>query len=329
MKDFKQFDAITGVSDHHYVASNLKGKELRKDVTKRIQREWKTLEDNLPTSIFVRVYEDRIDLLRAAIIGASGTPYYNGLFFFDIFFPSDYPAQPPTVYYHSFGMRLNPNLYSNGYVCLSLLNTWSGKKKEKWSTESTIFQVLLSLQALVLNRKPYFNEPGRGSLANKSAWERTSMAYNEEIWEKNCKTMMFLLHRPPQHFQALVNEHFREQGLIIVSACMAYVGGQVKVGDPVVLGATSSSCGYKVSKKFRKSMLHLCPKLLDWFASKGASVENFKAEPLFITDATTVVKKKRQDGNGIRKAIKKLMQVFGWRKKDKGNKDDENKLKTK
>ncbi|KAF5177720.1 (E3-independent) E2 ubiquitin-conjugating enzyme [Thalictrum thalictroides] len=156
MKEFKQFDSVTGASDHHYVTSNHKGKELRKDVTKRIQKEWKTLENNLPESIYVRIYEDRIDLLRAAIIGTPGTPYYNGLFFFDIFFPSDYPARPPTVYYHSFGMRLNPNMYANGYVCLSLLNTWSGKKEEKWSSDSTILQVLLSLQALVLNRKPYF-----------------------------------------------------------------------------------------------------------------------------------------------------------------------------
>ena len=36
---------------------------------------------NLPESIFVRVYEKRIDLLRAAIIGAAGKSYHDGLFF--------------------------------------------------------------------------------------------------------------------------------------------------------------------------------------------------------------------------------------------------------
>ncbi|KAF5196684.1 ubiquitin-conjugating enzyme [Thalictrum thalictroides] len=187
-------------------------------------------------------------------------------------------------------------MYANGYVCLSLLNTWSGKKEEK---------------AL------FFNEPGRGSFAKYSALEKTSMAYNEEIWEKNCKTMMFLLRRPPQHFQALVNEHFREQGPTILSACMAYVHGQVKVGDPVVLDATSSYRAYKISKRFRKSMLNVFPKLLALFASKGASVEKFKAKPLL-----TEVKRKRHGGNVITKAFKKLMQVFGWPKKDKGNKDE-------
>jgi len=46
-------------------------------------------------SIFVRVYESNMDLLRAVIIGAEGTPYHDGLFFFDVLFPCGYPNVPP------------------------------------------------------------------------------------------------------------------------------------------------------------------------------------------------------------------------------------------
>lgn len=46
-------------------------------------------------TIFVRVYEARMDLLRAAIVGADGTPYHDGLFFFDVNFPLTYPNTPP------------------------------------------------------------------------------------------------------------------------------------------------------------------------------------------------------------------------------------------
>lgn len=46
-------------------------------------------------SIYVRVYEDRMDLLGAAIVGAPGTPYHDGLFFFDIYLPPDYPHETP------------------------------------------------------------------------------------------------------------------------------------------------------------------------------------------------------------------------------------------
>lgn len=50
-------------------------------------------------SIYVRVYEDRIDLIRAAIVGPAGTPYHDGLFFFDVCFPPEYPQCPPVCYH--------------------------------------------------------------------------------------------------------------------------------------------------------------------------------------------------------------------------------------
>lgn len=36
-----------------------------------------------------------MDLLRAAIAGSNGTPYHDGLFFFDIYLPPQYPHEPP------------------------------------------------------------------------------------------------------------------------------------------------------------------------------------------------------------------------------------------
>jgi ubiquitin-conjugating enzyme E2 O len=42
----------------------------------------------------VRVYEDRMDILRAVIIGPAGTSYHDGLFFFDAYFPPSYPNSP-------------------------------------------------------------------------------------------------------------------------------------------------------------------------------------------------------------------------------------------
>jgi ubiquitin-protein ligase len=56
---------------------------------------------------------------------------------------------PPEVYYHSGGLRINPNLYENGKVCLSLLNTWQGKGSEVWHpSSSTILQVSAPLPCL-------------------------------------------------------------------------------------------------------------------------------------------------------------------------------------
>ena len=57
-------------------------------------------------------------------------------------------------------VRLHPNLYTDGKVCLSLLGTWGGKGSEMWTSDSTLLQLLVSIQGLILVPFPYFNEAG-------------------------------------------------------------------------------------------------------------------------------------------------------------------------
>uniref|UniRef100_A0A0E0GRU1 UBC core domain-containing protein n=1 Tax=Oryza nivara TaxID=4536 RepID=A0A0E0GRU1_ORYNI len=75
---FSHFDVVQDFSDHYY-AKNSPGKTF-KDWVKTIQNEWRLLQKDLPESIYVRVYEDRIDLLRAAIVGPAETPYHDELY---------------------------------------------------------------------------------------------------------------------------------------------------------------------------------------------------------------------------------------------------------
>lgn len=57
------------------------------------------------------------------------------------------------MWYRSWGLRVNPNLYENGYVCLSLLNTWNGRAHECWNPEaSTLLQVLLKMSVCLNTR---------------------------------------------------------------------------------------------------------------------------------------------------------------------------------
>ncbi|KAL7212547.1 hypothetical protein ACSBR2_015276 [Camellia fascicularis] len=54
-------------------------------------------------------------------------------------------------------------------ICLNLINTWDGNKQERWDHSiSNIFQVLLSLQALMLNEEPYINEQNDESSSSSS-----------------------------------------------------------------------------------------------------------------------------------------------------------------
>lgn len=132
---------------------------------RRINKEHKILQTSLPEGIFVRTWESRLDLLRVLIVGPRNTPYELAPFVFDFHLGPNFPSAPPTGYFHSWtnGIgRVNPNLYEDGKICLSLLGTWHGEKRsENWSSSgSSILQVLVSLMGLVLVKEPYYNEAG-------------------------------------------------------------------------------------------------------------------------------------------------------------------------
>ena len=125
---------------------------LAKDV-KQIMKE--PLDEN-----GIYYFHDDTDMLkgRAMIVGQKDTPYYGGYYFFSITFPSDYPFRPPNVSFltNGDGIRFNPNLYINGKVCVSILNTWAG---EQWSSCQNIKSMLLTISTL-LCKDPLLNEPG-------------------------------------------------------------------------------------------------------------------------------------------------------------------------
>ncbi|KAE8670133.1 putative ubiquitin-conjugating enzyme E2 39 [Hibiscus syriacus] len=230
---FKHFDVVDDFSDHHYSDIN-SSRGQPKEWVKQIQEEWKILDKDLPETINVRVYKGRMDLLRAIIIGPASTPYHNGLFVFDCFFPPKYPHEPPMVYYYSGGLRLNPNLYNCGKVCLSLLGTWHGNLNEIWVPgQSTMLQVLVSIQALILNARPFFNEPGYESLYPGAEGEKKSRKYNEEVFILSLKTMIYTLRKPPKHFEDFVTSHFCNRARDILVACQAYEEGAM-IGSVVV-----------------------------------------------------------------------------------------------
>lgn len=117
---------------------------------------------------------------KVLITGPIDTPYSNGCFEFDVFFPVDFPNVPMMINLETTGnhsVRFNPNLYGDGKVCLSILNTWRGRPEERWNSEtSTFLQVLVSIQSLILVNEPYFNEPGyerwRNSLAGQQVLKK-------------------------------------------------------------------------------------------------------------------------------------------------------------
>jgi len=184
------------------------------DIPKRslaIAKELAILTTNLPvswgSSIFLRVDETRVDVIKALITGPEGTPYHNGCFLFDIFLGPSYNQSPPSVKYMTTNggkFRFNPNLYADGKVCLSLLGTWQGPG---WvSGKSTLLQVLISIQSMILCDEPYLNEPAWSS----SGGTPQSQAYSANVRRMVVKTAMLgNLKNPPEPFADVIQTHFR------------------------------------------------------------------------------------------------------------------------
>ncbi|KAK2966818.1 hypothetical protein RJ640_026499 [Escallonia rubra] len=273
---FKGFDIAKDPFDHYFLGANGQNDAGRKWL-KKVQQDWNILQNNLPDGIYVRVYEDRMDLLRAVIVGAYGTPYQDGLFFFDFHLPPEYPAVPPSAYYHSGGWRINPNLYEEGKVCLSLLNTWTGRGNEVWdSTSSSILQVLVSLQGLVLNSKPYFNEAGYDKQIGTAEGEKNSFSYNENTFLLNCKTMMHVMRKPPKDFEELVREHFKRHGHHILKACDAYMNGYLIGSLTKEATISNKSVANANSVGFKLMLAKIMPKLYLALNEVGADCQEFK-----------------------------------------------------
>jgi len=133
---------------------------ISRDAVMRLLKDVKDIMKNPLTNDGIYYIHDDEDLLKgyAMIIGPSETPYFGGYYFFELNYPADFPHSPPVVKYMTNGdnIRFNPNLYVNGKVCISLLNTWRG---EQWTSCQTISTILLNLCTL-LCKNPLLNEPG-------------------------------------------------------------------------------------------------------------------------------------------------------------------------
>lgn len=204
-------------NSHHFMKLFKKQEPLSQSQVFRIAQELSSLAVSLPlnlsSAIFVRTDEDKITLMKALITGPEDTPYSCGCFQFDIFFPSGYPKIPPLVNLQTTGsgtVRFNPNLYNCGKVCLSLLGTWDGQQGEQWNeTTSTVLQVLVSIQSLILVPEPYFNEPGYEQEIGTEAGEKHSAEYNLDIRINTIKhAMIGQLQSPSQGFEDVVKAHF-------------------------------------------------------------------------------------------------------------------------
>ena len=211
----KRFQMVSASFQKHVFSNKIKGLNKTFQNPKAIMAELSSLHASLPvhwaSSIFVKCSE-QCNLLKALIIGPPDTPYENGCFEFDIFLPQTYPNVNPEVLLVTTGggrVRFNPNLYKDGKVCLSLLGTWDGPG---WiPKESSLLQVLMSIQSLILVKDPYFNEPGYENSRDTQAGKKAAEEYSRTIRSHTLRCAMLeqikKVHESP--FKDIILTHFQ------------------------------------------------------------------------------------------------------------------------
>lgn len=148
----------------------------------RITKELSDIQRGSDLSLAVACRDVNVRNVKALIIGPQDTPYEFGFFEFVFKFNKDYPRKSPTVTALTTNggrCRFNPNIYSTGRVCLSILGTWRGERGEEWSAAQGLESILLSIQSL-MSANPYENEPGFED-ANETSDKKSQKEYVQKI----------------------------------------------------------------------------------------------------------------------------------------------------
>lgn len=192
--------------DHRYLrehGASERGQASSKffsNVRKQIQY----LEQGLPDGVYVRTWDGAMRYWRILILGPIDTPYEYAPFFIDMYLSETWPQEAPKVFFHSWTdgtAPINPNLYEDGMVCLSLLGTWSGEKTESWNRDSTLLQIVTSIVGLVLVPEPYYNEAGFEARQGTMEAQLPSKLYSERTFFRSRTFLVDGLAPPAQRIE--------------------------------------------------------------------------------------------------------------------------------
>jgi ubiquitin-conjugating enzyme E2 O len=123
--------------------------------------------------------------------------------------------------------RINPNLYEDGKICLSILGTWPPKNPdENWSpTKSTVLQIMVSIMGLVLVKDPFYSmfeiyiilqfvlinaldEAGFEAFASEGDSRVEATQYTEKAFVMTRSFIKYALENPISSFQDVLVWHY-------------------------------------------------------------------------------------------------------------------------
>jgi ubiquitin-protein ligase len=143
---------------------------------KRLAKDFKDLHENTNIQNYFVDNSNEMSTINTIIIGPKNTPYEGGFFWIQLKPSERYPFDSPSGKFMSPvpNLRVHPNLYCCGKICLSILGTWSGPP---WTPAMNFTTIILSIQSILCDN-PITNEPGCGKYDKNSSM---STSYNKIV----------------------------------------------------------------------------------------------------------------------------------------------------
>ncbi|NXH75835.1 UBE2T enzyme, partial [Hydrobates tethys] len=141
----------------------------------RLERELSLLTTEPPPGITCWQNENRLDDLRAQILGGAGTPYEKGIFNLEILVPERYPFEPPKIRFLT--PIYHPNIDSAGRICLDVLKL---PPQGAWRPSLNISTLLTSIQLLMAEPNP--DDPLMAYISSECKYNKQVFLLNAKEW---------------------------------------------------------------------------------------------------------------------------------------------------
>uniref|UniRef100_A0A3B3TJR3 Ubiquitin-conjugating enzyme E2 T n=1 Tax=Poecilia latipinna TaxID=48699 RepID=A0A3B3TJR3_9TELE len=141
----------------------------------RLKRELQMLSTEPPPGITCWQTEERIDDLRAQIVGGVGTPYEGGLFSLEVKIPERYPFEPPNIRFLT--PIYHPNIDNSGRICHDALKL---PPKGAWKPSLNISTVLTSIQLLMAEPNP--DDPLMADISSEFKYNKYLFTEKAKKW---------------------------------------------------------------------------------------------------------------------------------------------------
>ncbi|XP_069840661.1 ubiquitin-conjugating enzyme E2 T-like [Dendropsophus ebraccatus] len=141
----------------------------------RLKRELQLLSTEPPSGVSCWLVGDKMDELRAQVVGGPGTPYEGGVFSLEVTVPDRYPFEPPRVQFVT--PIYHPNIDTAGRICLDILKP---PPKGAWRPALSLSSVLTSIQLLMAEPNP--EDPLMADIAREYKYHRAAYSATARSW---------------------------------------------------------------------------------------------------------------------------------------------------